>query len=210
MFNTYVLKTVLFLLLLSSAVWAGPGGPIPMPAGIIGTLIVNGTQITKENDEGYVFVASKEDGTSYVPAAEDRDGLDTSDHSDYYILYIPTYEKDNQPGGANAGDIAIMHVYKEYLELNVISPPKGRIIVGNEGSVTEINLEAVEKLSGDVDGNTEVDIYDALAVARYDIRLISQADLDLSVADVDGDGTVGIYDALMIAEYVAGLISDLD
>ncbi|MCP4351024.1 MAG: hypothetical protein GY795_36620 [Desulfobacterales bacterium] len=68
----------------------------------------------------------------------------------------------------------------------------------------------IEVVRGDADGNGEVDINDALAAAKYDIGLLTAAEIDLAMADVDGNGVVNIFDALRIAEFVAGVIPDLD
>jgi hypothetical protein len=74
-------------------------------------------------------------------------------------------------------------------------------------SMTAIYIEEILS-SGDADGNGVVDIFDALAVAEYDVKI--QTSLPgLYVADVDGDGVVDIDDALMIAKYDAGLLDAL-
>ncbi|MCP4351931.1 MAG: hypothetical protein GY795_41235 [Desulfobacterales bacterium] len=92
--------------------------------------------------------------------------------------------------------------------LKVGSPAlNGGVNGGNIGSGEPFQPEAVK---GDVDGTGEVDINDALTVARYVVWLIPEDEIDLSVADVDGNGIVDIYDALKIARYAAGLIPDLD
>lgn len=112
---------------------------IPLPARIGGTVTVNGTQLTQATDTGYTFVATKQNGTSYVPAAEDTDGLNASD---WYLIDIPIYNATHQPGGANPGDTAVIHVYKNGTELTVTSPGSGQFTVGAEGSTTQMNLEA--------------------------------------------------------------------
>jgi endo-1,4-beta-xylanase len=57
---------------------------------------------------------------------------------------------------------------------------------------------------GDVDGNGEINIVDALLVAQYYVGLIS---IDTTNADTNCDGTVDILDALLIAQYYVGLIN---
>jgi hypothetical protein len=59
---------------------------------------------------------------------------------------------------------------------------------------------------GDVNGNGEVDIIDALQVAQYYVGLYPSG-FDSTVADVDCSGTITITDALLIAQYYVGLIS---
>ena len=82
----------------------------PTPSRIGGTVTVNATQLTQATDMGYTFVVSKQDGTLYVPAAEDTDGLNGSD---WYVIDIPIYDPDVQPGGANPDDTAVIHVYED-------------------------------------------------------------------------------------------------
>jgi len=104
----------------------------PIPARIGGTVIIDGTQLTQATDEGYSFAATKPDGTDYVPAAEDTDGLNASN---WYIIDIPIYDPDDQPGGAAPGDLGVIHVYKSGAELG-----QRQLAVGNSGSTTQIDM----------------------------------------------------------------------
>ncbi len=130
LFYISVLSIILFS---TSAI----GGVPPIPARIGGLVIADGNQLTQTTDTGYTFVITKQDGTAYVPAAEDKDGLNTHN---WYVIDIPVYDQNNQPGGAKASDKAVIHVYKEGKELNVVSPAKGELTVGESGSRTRINL----------------------------------------------------------------------
>ena len=60
-------------------------------------------------------------------------------------------------------------------------------------------------LLGDADGDGDVDIIDALQVARYDAGL-NPSPFDEANADVDCDSDIDIIDALQIARHDAGLI----
>ena len=113
---------------------------IPLPARIFGTVTVDGTVLTQDNDEGYELEATREDGTSYVPAAELTDGLN---YPGGYGINVPLYDAEDQPGGANPGDTAVIHVYKDGLELSVTSPVSGEFAVGEGGSINQINLSVV-------------------------------------------------------------------
>ncbi|MCP4344130.1 MAG: CocE/NonD family hydrolase [Desulfobacterales bacterium] len=63
---------------------------------------------------------------------------------------------------------------------------------------------------GDADGNGEIEIYDALIIAQYDVGLKTQDELPgFASADVDGNGKINIFDALRIAEFVVGVIPEL-
>lgn len=80
-------------------------------------------------------------GTDYPPTADDDDDGECLNASDWYIVDIPIYNANNQPGGATIGETAIIHVHKNSKELTVISPSNGHIIVGNSGSTTRIDLK---------------------------------------------------------------------
>jgi hypothetical protein len=59
---------------------------------------------------------------------------------------------------------------------------------------------------GDVDGDDEVTVADALAALRMAVGLADQPEGDaLGVADVDADGTVTVSDALRILRIAARL-----
>ena len=110
---------------------------IPEPFGINGTVTVDGSQLNQESDSGYTFVVTKQDGTNFNPGASDTDGLDGSN---LYGIDIPMFEATDQPGGANPGDTAVIHVFRNGEELNVTSPANGSITVGDAGMTQEINL----------------------------------------------------------------------
>lgn len=61
------------------------------------------------------------------------------------------------------------------------------------------------QVPGDVDGDGNIAIADALIAARNALNLESLTDAQIAAADVDGDGNVTIADALMIARMALGL-----
>ena len=58
------------------------------------------------------------------------------------------------------------------------------------------------RLSGDANGDGMVDLFDALAILKYDVGW--DADVNLINADVNGDGAVDLFDALLILQYDVG------
>ncbi len=131
-----VLWVVLILLFCVSVAQAQP----PRPYRIGGTLTVNGTQLTSETDTGYVIEVTRADNTSYTPAATDSDGL--SPDSGFYIINIPIFDADDQPGGARPGDTAVIHVRRNGQELDITSPQDGLLSVGESGTNAQLNIEA--------------------------------------------------------------------
>jgi hypothetical protein len=137
--NLFLAVLMLALLFLPSISEAVP----PMPYRIGGTVSVEGTALTSTTDTGYTFKVTKEDGTTdYISAsgakAEDTDGLSTTG---WYVIDVPMYNAD-QTGGANEGDIAVMHAYKDGNELVVTDPVDGEFTIpaGAAGTTKQINL----------------------------------------------------------------------
>jgi hypothetical protein len=66
----------------------------------------------------------------------------------------------------------------------------------------------VTALQGDVNGDGKVNTTDAKLIMQYDLGLIDENGLDLSVADVNGDGKVNTTDAKLIMQLDLGLITE--
>ena len=61
---------------------------------------------------------------------------------------------------------------------------------------------------GDVDGNGEVQAFDAALALQYSAELIEFEEWQILAGDVDGNGIVQAYDAALILQYSAGLIDE--
>ena len=59
---------------------------------------------------------------------------------------------------------------------------------------------------GDINGDGEVDIADAILIMKYDAGLTVIDDTVNKAADVNQDGEIDIADAILIMKYDAGLI----
>lgn len=78
--------------------------------------------------------------------------------------------------------------------------------IASEKTSTTVNQGGViidERIVGDVDGDGEVKLMDALIVARYNVGLETLTGLSLKAADVTGDGKANLSDAITIQKYVA-------
>ncbi len=62
--------------------------------------------------------------------------------------------------------------------------------------------EEPDVLKGDVDGNGDVDIYDALRLFKHVNEELTLEGSELAAGDVDGNGDVDIYDALRLFKFV--------
>jgi len=109
------------------------------PARVIGTVTIDGDLLT-QSDTGYTFEVTKADGTVYNPAAEDTDGVDSN--NTYYLMIPITAINYGYGGSASPGDVAKIHVYKDGNELDVTTPIRGYITVGESGSLSQIDVMA--------------------------------------------------------------------
>lgn len=84
------------------------------------------------------------------------------------------------------------------------------ILLGSNGYFFTENLRLYElkrSISGDVDGDGEITILDAMIIARYSAGYGSLTADQVSIADVDGNPGITIADALVIARIAAKLAS---
>ena len=76
------------------------------------------------------------------------------------------------------------------------------IVVTGEDLVQDVTLS----LYGDVNGDGWVDVEDAMMILQYEVGLLDDSDLYLTVGDVSGDGWVDVEDAMLILQYEVGLV----
>ena len=70
------------------------------------------------------------------------------------------------------------------------------------GTVTIIDV-----IYGDVDGNGNINVFDANLICRAAIGLIVLDDSQKAAADVDGNGNINVFDANYVCRYAIGLIT---
>ena len=71
-----------------------------------------------------------------------------------------------------------------------------------------LKIEFNNTIYGDVDGNGEVQAYDASLVLQNVIELIDFNENQIFTADVDGNGQIQAYDASLILQYIVGIIDE--
>ncbi len=111
----------------------------PVPAKIGGQVSIDGVPLTAETASGISVQVLRENGEPFEPAAEDSNGLNSSD---CYVIDIPIYHETLQPGGANPEDTVDLAVFKNGRQMRVVSPENGEIVVGEPGSISRIDVAA--------------------------------------------------------------------
>ena len=61
---------------------------------------------------------------------------------------------------------------------------------------------------GDVNGDEEISVLDAMLVAQYIVGDIDETGMNASVADVNGDEEISVLDAMLIAQFIVGDIEE--
>lgn len=62
------------------------------------------------------------------------------------------------------------------------------------------NTADTVQVKGDISGNGEIDIYDAIEIARYVMKMTDFDEETMKIADFNDDGTINLYDAIEIAK----------
>lgn len=145
--------------------------------------------ITQQTSNGMYLVlvlAGKEDddGTPLVPTASN-------------ILYI------NQTTADSSGSVTFDNVYPSAIKDSTVYLSG----TGLDG-LTKMGFIDLKVTPGDVDGNSELEVYDALLVLQKGTGLITMTEEQELAADVNGDGSVDQYDALLILQKAVGLIEN--
>lgn len=60
--------------------------------------------------------------------------------------------------------------------------------------------QPVTQVKGDISGNGEIDIYDAVEIAKEIMGMRTFTEEEKEIADINGDGAVNLYDAIYIAK----------
>ena len=128
--------------------------------------------------------AEGDDGTPLVPTESN-------------ILYI------NQTTADSSGSVTFDNVYPSAIKDSTVYL-SGTGLTG----LTKMGFIDLNVTLGDVDGNSELEVYDALLVLQKGTGLITMTEEQELAADVNGDGSVDQYDALLILQKAVGLIEN--
>ncbi len=119
------------------------GYSLPAPFRIAGTVEINGTQITDQNDDGLVIKVTKSDGSNILDAGGNPTVINGINFKgQYYKIDIPVYDSETQSEGAEPGSTLVLHVYMNGNECDVTSPTNGQFIMGESGGSQQISIQA--------------------------------------------------------------------
>ncbi len=94
-------------------------------------------------------------------------------------------------------DIPADEYYKNYGTDDVVYIPDSE---NPADSAVDIDAAIPEtQVRGDISGNGEIDIYDAIEITKYVMKMTDFDNEAMQTADFNGDGTVDLYDAIDIA-----------
>ena len=81
------------------------------------------------------------------------------------------------------------------------------LVVTNDNVVVTVNFTVTDSafILGDMDGDGEITVADALAVLRIAAKLVAETPDAVAKGDIDGDGTLTVSDALRVLRIAAGL-----
>lgn len=95
-------------------------------------------------------------------------------------------------------DIPADEYYKNYGTDDVVYIPDSE---NPADTAVDISIAIPEtQVRGDISGNGETDLYDAIEIAKYVIKMTDFDEDAMKKADFNGDGVVNLYDAIEIAK----------
>ena len=83
------------------------------------------------------------------------------------------------------------------------------VVNGGKAVTLTFTINAAQQIKGDVDGDGEITVADALSVLRVAARLAPSTPEMLAAGDIDGDGAITVADALSILRVAAKLATSL-
>lgn len=125
----------------------------------------------------------------------------TTDITGTGTLFYMNFKVLNQSSAAAAGTNSTSVT----VGTEEVTNTKGEFFVLNS-AVSTVFITEETHVTGDVNGDNQINLVDALYVIRYYNKTMSLASVELTAADVDKNGTVNLVDALRIMQYYNGVI----
>ena len=122
-----------------------------------------------------------------------------------------SYDPGNLPGGMDETSLRLKRynegqgVWEEMLPQGVNTKEKYIWAEVSDFSVFGVFAD-MQMLYGDVNGDSFINVGDAILVLRSIVGLASFEPYQALIADVNGDGNVNVGDAILILRYIVGLI----
>jgi hypothetical protein len=121
-----------------------PMAPPSQPARVGGKIWVDGVRLTQKTDSGYRIVIKDKNGKVYSDGIGNKStNASGLNRHGFYMVNIPIASVGADSHGAMVGDRAVIHVYKDSKKLTVVKPKGGRFLVGNEGSIQQLDIKVV-------------------------------------------------------------------
>jgi len=191
----YLIKTkkigkslILALLLMGVVIVVANAAPTqpPLPTSYWGSITENGS--SKPNTLITVLDAT---GNVIVNA--------TSDSAGSYLVIVPW----DDPATTQVEGV----VANETINFKVSGKTVTSRVIDAQGTNNKLDLNVpnTTTINGDVDGDGQVTVVDALFVAQYTVGTRTLTSAQLAAADVNNDGQVTVVDALFIAQFTVGL-----
>jgi len=178
-------------------------GNVTLPIKIENGVDVGACDITLTFDPAVVNVTNVADGGMDITVAN-------LEHAHEGLVRVGTYQSGN-PG--LSGEITFANVTLKpvsggncSLNLSVVTF-KDATPVGNQMPYIVRNgtYTGGVAMNGDVNGDSMVDIHDAMYLAKYLLDKPGFTTIDEEAADVNGDGKITTHDAMYIAKHVIGV-----
>ena len=74
------------------------------------------------------------------------------------------------------------------------------VFSGGAIEIADSETSAETQVKGDISGNGEIDLYDAVEIAKEIMGMRTFTEAEKQIADINGDGMVNLYDAIEIAK----------
>ncbi len=109
------------------------------------------------------------------------------------------------PNGYNVSKLSVYYVSDsgEVEKLNISVNKTDKTVTVHLTHLSTYVLAEVEFIQGDLDGDGEISVSDALVVLRIAAKIVEQTDEALAIGDVDSDGEITVSDALAILRVAA-------